>query len=143
MKSIFLLLFFCGSVFLVSGCWDRVELNDLAIVTAAAIDKKGENEIELSIQVFIPKTLSSGGGQGGGGGSGGGTMTLVTSKKGANLADALSKLQSEIPRKVFWGQCKVFIFGEKLAKEGIQEQMDFLLRHPQPRERAYMFVSEG
>ena len=45
-----------------------MEINDLAIVTAAAIDKKENNQIELSIQVFIPKALSSGGGQGGGGG---------------------------------------------------------------------------
>ncbi|WP_078411031.1 Ger(x)C family spore germination protein [Priestia abyssalis] len=147
MKSILLLLFCCGSILFVSGCWDRVELNDLAIVTAAAIDIKGEKEIELSLQIFIPKALSSGGGQGGGGGGGGsageGGITLVASQKGANIADALSKLQGEVPRKIFWGQCKVFIFGETLAKKGIQEPMDFLLRHPQPRERAYMYVSRG
>ena len=55
----------------------------------------------------------------------------------------MSKLQGKLPREIFWGQCKVFIFGENLAKQGIQEQMDFLLRHPQPRERANVFVSEG
>ncbi|MCK2005439.1 Ger(x)C family spore germination protein [[Brevibacterium] frigoritolerans] len=124
------------------GCWDRVEINDLAIVTAAAIDKKDNDQIELSIQVFIPKSLSSGGGQGGPG-QGGVNTTLVRSAIGSNISDALSKLQSKIPRKIFWGQCKVFIFGEKLAKEGIQEQLDFLLRHPQPRERANVFVSKG
>ncbi|MEE3950655.1 Ger(x)C family spore germination protein [Peribacillus frigoritolerans] len=127
---------------IMSGCWDRVEINDLAIVTAAAIDKKDNDQIELSIQVFIPKSLSSGGGQGGPG-QGGVNTTLVRSAIGSNISDALSKLQSKIPRKIFWGQCKVFIFGEKLAKEGIQEQLDFLLRHPQPRERANVFVSKG
>ncbi|YCI77856.1 Ger(x)C family spore germination protein [Bacillus sp. R1-10] len=127
---------------IMSGCWDRVEINDLAVVTAASIDKKDNDEIELSIQVFIPKSLSSGGGQGGPG-QGGSNTTLVRSAIGSNISDALSKLQSKIPRKIFWGQCKVFIFGEKLSKEGIQEQLDFLLRHPQPRERANVFVSEG
>ncbi|MFA1713885.1 Ger(x)C family spore germination protein [Peribacillus frigoritolerans] len=126
----------------VSGCWDRVEINDLAIVTAAAIDRKDNNQIELSIQVFIPKSLSSGGGQGGPG-QGGTNTTLVRSEIGSNISDALSKLQSKIPRKIFWGQCKVFVFGEQLAKGGIQEQLDFLLRHPQPRERANVFVSKG
>lgn len=127
---------------IMSGCWDRVEINDLAVVTAASIDKKDNDQIELSIQVFIPKSLSSGGGQGGPG-QGGANTTLVRSAIGSNISDALSKLQSKIPRKIFWGQCKVFIFGEKLAKEGIQEQLDFLLRHPQPRERANVFVSKG
>lgn len=142
LKNILLLLFFSGTILFLTGCWDRTEVNDLAIVTAAAIDKKEDNQIQLSIQVFIPKSLSMGGGQGGGGG-GGGQMTLTTSHKGVNIADALSKLQAELPREVFWGQCKVFIFGEKVAKEGIQEHMDFLLRHPEPRERAFIYVTEG
>lgn len=142
LKNTLLLLYFCGSILFITGCWDRTEVNDLAIVTAAAIDKKENNQIELTIQLFIPKSLSMGGGQGGGGG-GGGQMTLTASHKGINIADALSKLQAELPREIFWGQCKVFIFGENAAKEGIQEHMDFLLRHPEPRERAFLYVSEG
>ncbi|MDP4104903.1 MAG: Ger(x)C family spore germination protein [Bacillota bacterium] len=142
MKNLFLLLTVCGSIFLLSGCWDRIEVNDLAIVTGAAIDKTRDNHVVLSVQIFLPKALSSGGGQGGGGSSGG-AITLVASQKGINLSDALSKLQGIIPRKVFWGQCKVFIFGEKVAMGGIQKDMDFLLRHPQTRERAYLFVGKG
>lgn len=129
------------SILVLSGCWDRMEVNDLAIVTGAAIDKSGDNQINLSLQLFIPKTLASGGGQAGG--SGGGKMTITASQTGKNIADALSKFQGKLPREIFWGQCKVFIFGEELAKQGIQEQMDFLLRHSEPRGRAYVFVSKG
>ncbi|MBD8138835.1 Ger(x)C family spore germination protein [Bacillus sp. CFBP 13597] len=143
MKNILLLLVICGTTPLLSGCWDRIEITDLAIVTAAAIDKKGNDQIELSVQVFIPSSISSGGGQGGSSQGGGGVTTMVRNEKGSNISDALSKLQSKLPRKVFWGHCKVFVFGEKLAKEGIQEQLDFLLRHPQPREKANVYVSKG
>ncbi|MFK4998589.1 hypothetical protein ACI2OX_18605 [Bacillus sp. N9] len=41
------------------------------------------------------------------------------------------------------GICKVFIFSEEIAKEGMQNHLDFLLRHPEPRERGLMFVSKG
>jgi spore germination protein KC len=59
------------------------------------------------------------------------------------MAAAASKLQAKIPRTIFWGHCKTYIFGNKLAKAGgIHKQIDFLLRHPGPRERAYLFVSE-
>lgn len=143
MKSVLLLLGICGTAPFLSGCWDRVEITDLAVVTAAAIDKKDDNQIELSVQVFIPSSISSGGGQGGSSQGGGGVTTLVRSEKGSNISDALSRLQSKLPRKVFWGHCKVFVFGEKLAKEGVQEQLDFLLRHPQPREKANVYVSKG
>ena len=143
MKNVLLLLVICGTTPFLSGCWDRIEITDLAIVTAAAIDKKGNNQIELSVQVFIPSSISSGGGQGGSSQGGSGVTTMVRFAKGSNIADALSKLQSKLPRKIFWGHCKVFVFGEKLAKEGIQEQLDFLLRHPQPREKANVYVSKG
>lgn len=142
MRGIIYLALFGGSLLLLSGCWDRVEVNDLAIITAAAIDKKEDDRIELSLQVFIPRAMSSGGGQGGGGGSGE-PVTFVSSYEGKNLAEALSKLQTELPRKVFWGHCHIFIFGEEVAREGIQDHLDFLLRHPQPRERAFVFVSDG
>ncbi|MFE3975160.1 MULTISPECIES: Ger(x)C family spore germination protein [unclassified Peribacillus] len=143
MKSVLLLLGICGTTPFLSGCWDRVEITDLAVVTAAAIDKKDDNQIELSVQIFIPSSISSGGGQGGSSQGGGAVTTLVRSEKGSNISDALSRLQSKLPRKVFWGHCKVFVFGEKLAKEGVQEQLDFLLRHPQPREKANVYVSKG
>lgn len=142
MKNILLLCFVFSIIPLLSGCWDRVEINDLGIVTAAAIDKQGNNQIELSVQLFIPSSSSSGGGQSGGG-AGKGPNTLVRSETGINLSDALSKLQGRLPRKVFWGQCKVIIFGEKIARDGIQKEMDFLLRHPQIRERAYLYVGKG
>ncbi|MES1041624.1 Ger(x)C family spore germination protein [Peribacillus simplex] len=143
MKSVLLLLVICGTPPFLSGCWDRIEITDLAIITAATIDKTGNNQIELSVQVFIPSSISSGGGQGGSSQGGSGVTTMVRFAKGSNISDALSKLQSKLPRKIFWGHCKVFVFGEKLAMEGIQEQLDFLLRHPQPREKANVYVSKG
>lgn len=129
-------------IVLLSGCWDRVEINDLAIITGAAIDLTDDNQIELTVQLFIPKAITIGG-QGSGTGSGGGSVTFVKSHKGMNMADAMSKLQSQIPRRIFWGQCKVFIFGEKIAKKGIQKEIEIILRHPQIRERTLLFVSEG
>ncbi|RJS59050.1 hypothetical protein [Bacillus sp. PK3_68] len=56
-KRILLFLSFSGSLLLLGGCWDRVEINDLAIVTAAAIDEKGVNRVELSLQIFVPKSM--------------------------------------------------------------------------------------
>ncbi|WP_052947614.1 Ger(x)C family spore germination protein [Aneurinibacillus tyrosinisolvens] len=139
-----LLYFLAG--FLLTGCWDRRELNEAAFVLGAAIDKKKDKKIELTVQVLIPRA-AGGGQQGAGGGGGGGGSTpqvLVRSAIGENVADAASKLQEKFPRRIFWGHCETYIIGEKLAKEeGVREQIDFLLRHPEPRERAYLYVSHG
>ncbi|MDN3015894.1 Ger(x)C family spore germination protein [Paenibacillus sp. BSR1-1] len=142
MTKLFLVLLLFSASFLLTGCWDRREVNDTALVLGAAIDKeKGEN-IKLTIQVLIPRAVS--GGQQGAGGGGEGPTVLVRSAIGENMADATSKLQTEFPRKIFWGHCKVYIIGTKLAKAGgLHKQIDFWLRHPEPRERADLFVSVG
>lgn len=143
-KTVLVLLFFSIHSLFLSGCWDRTEVNDLAIITAAGLDLTEDHQPELSVNINL--TSQSGGKQVGGmsESSGGGTDTsVVRSAAGLNMADATSKLQRMLPRKVFWGHGEVFIFGERLAKQGIFEPMDYLTRHPAPRERANVFVSKG
>jgi spore germination protein KC len=140
-----LVLFFLSitSLFL-SGCWDRTEVNDLAIITAAGLDVTDDHKLELSVSVYVSNpsggqkmgSMSDASGEGTG-------QSIVQSAVGVDMADAVSKLQQMLPRKVFWGQDDVFIFGERLAKQGIAEPMDYLIRTPGPRERANVFVSKG
>lgn len=139
LQSLLLILIYCSAALLLTGCWDRTEINDLTLITAAAIDKKDDHTLELSVQVFIPK--QSGGGMQQMGSSGGG-QTLVRSAEGTTIADAMARLQEKFPRRIFWGHDEIFIFGESLAKEGIRGHIDFLVRHPQVRDRSYILVSK-
>lgn len=52
-----ILLFFLAS-FLLSGCWDRREVNDTALVLGAAIDKEKGGGIRLTVQILIPKAVN-------------------------------------------------------------------------------------
>ena len=130
---------------LISGCWDSTEVNDLAVITTVGLDLAEDRQLELSVKIYLTSPAASqqsGGGMSepGGGDSG---KSVVRWAKGVNMADAASKLQKLITRKVFWGQAEAFIFGERLAREGLTEPMDYLIRHPTPRERANVFVSES
>lgn len=53
-RYVFGLLFF--SLFL-SGCWDRRELDRLAIAVAVGIDK-ADDEYQVSAQVVVPSEMS-------------------------------------------------------------------------------------
>ncbi|UKS27411.1 Ger(x)C family spore germination protein [Paenibacillus sp. HWE-109] len=129
---------------LLTGCWDRNEVNDLALITGAAIDKHDNKTIELTVQIFVPRGSSNISMDSGLKGSGGGSQSsYVKSAFGINLADALSHLQEKLPRKLFWGHAEVIIFGEAVARSGIRDDLDYFMRAPQPRERAYMYVSKG
>lgn len=127
-----------------TGCWDRKEINDLALVLATSIDRSESGEIELSVQLAIPNAMGGGQSSGGGGSQGGGTeTTTVKVAKGKTVFDAMSKLQANVSRRIFWGHNRVIIFGKELAKEGIRQHTDFFARHPEPRLRSYVFVSKG
>ncbi|MFD1954626.1 Ger(x)C family spore germination protein [Paenibacillus thailandensis] len=132
-----------GSAVLLAGCWDRVEVNDLAIVTAAGFDAAENNRIKLSVQLFVPTASSTTQSMGESTSTGGGTQVIVKSAVGINTADAASKLQQLLSRRLFWGQADSFIFGESLARRGLKDPYDFLIRHPQPRERADLYISKG
>lgn len=138
MKKI-LLSIMCFCIPTLSGCWDQVELPDLAIITAAAIDRLEDGKTRISVQIFIPRTITSG--QTGEDPSS--ASTFVREGIGDNLANAISKLQLNVPRRLFWGQCKLFIFGDELAKNGIRKEIDFLARHPSPRGKSLLYVSKG
>lgn len=144
-KTVLVLFFLSIHALWLSGCWDRTEVNDLAIITAAGLDLTDDHQLELSVKIYLtspsaPQQSSGGISDTSGGGAG---QSVVRSAVGLTMADAESKLQQVLPREVFWGQGEVFIFGERLAKEGIDEPLEFLIRSPAPRERANVFVSKG
>ncbi|MEI7024202.1 Ger(x)C family spore germination protein [Paenibacillus sp. y28] len=125
-----------------AGCWDRVEVNDLAIVLAAGVDRNEEGKVVLSAQIFVPRA-AGGGPQGNTGGSGGNTMgqTIMQSAEGTTIPDAMTRLQRKIPRKLFWGQSEVIVISVPAARQGIRPYMDFFLRYLQFREHAYTYIS--
>ncbi|WP_407870904.1 Ger(x)C family spore germination protein [Paenibacillus sp. P36] len=129
---------------LLTGCWDRTEVNDLALVTGAAIDKYDDRSIELTLQIFIPRSPGGGGGGLESSNKGGSVQTsLVKSAVGVDIADAMSKIQEKMPRKIFWGHAEIIIFGESVARQGVRDEVDYLMRAPQPRERSFMYVCKG
>ena len=126
----------------VGGCWNAREVNDLAIITAAGIDRTEDGRIELSVKIYLTSPTGSDGGQMSGQPSSDKGTLVVRSATGINMADAASRLQKMVSRTVFWGQTEVFLFGERMARAGLEEPMDFLMRHIASRERSLVFVSE-
>lgn len=71
-------------ILLLAGCWDRVEINDLAIVVGIGLHKTDDDLIELSMQMVNPSSMISG--QGGSGGQqGNGQLTTVEKAVGKNI----------------------------------------------------------
>lgn len=126
---------------MLSSCWDRHEINDLAVVLATGIDYSNE-KVHLTAQIFIPRKSGTPSSSGSTESSPSG-VTMIRTAEGITIAEALNRLQRKISREMFWGHCEVVVFSEKAGKQGLREYIDFLLRYPQFREHAYVFSSKG
>lgn len=125
---------------LTTGCWDRTEVNDIAIVMAAAIDKDKEG---YRVSVMIPLVGNMGGASGGGGGSGGDRPYTIDSDTGRTIREAGDRLQARMSRRLFYGHRKVLLVGEELAKENIPDTLDIAARLAENRLTSFMAVTKG
>ncbi len=124
-----------------SGCWDYVEYEDLAQITALGSDYNPQtNEITITIQYPSIKRTKSGGA---GGAETGAPEWVVHSATGQNTFDAMSKLQEVVPQRLFYGYIKVFIVGEEMARYKLWDLFALVDRTPVMRSSAYIAVAEG
>jgi len=123
---------------IMSGCWDVMEVNDLAIVIATGIDLIDDEQIEVTFLLYVPNPSGGASGEE----SGASKNSYSISMTGDTFSDAVMKLESEVPREVFWGHSNIFIFGNELAKNELSKQLDFLVRTGEPREQAQIYISQ-
>ncbi|MFX3634932.1 MAG: Ger(x)C family spore germination protein [Candidatus Pristimantibacillus sp.] len=124
---------------MLSGCWSRIELNELAITSATSIDIAGDDYI-VSYQVIIPSAISSGLGMGGGGNN---SPVVAYSTKGRTIRDANAKSFSESPRKLYFAHNGVIILSEETARRGLNPILDVYFRNPDARETVDVLITSG
>lgn len=121
-----------------TGCWDRVEINELAIALGAALDEGPNHQILFSEQVAIPVNSS---GQSTAGVTS--ASSQLYSATGKDLHDAMQRIQLKISRKLFIAHRRVFLVSEKMARKGFIKELDEVTRNPQSRMRTNIVVTEG
>lgn len=132
------IIFFCCVV--MTGCWSRRELNELSIAFALGLDY-ADGEHVVTVQIINPGEISPAqGGEGGGGEARAPVATFTT--RGATLFEAVRRMTKVVPRKVFLSYVRIVVIGEALAKQGIVDVLDFLLREDEFRTDFYLLVAK-
>ncbi|MBU8690515.1 Ger(x)C family spore germination protein [Priestia megaterium] len=138
-KGFFLLLMIVMTL-LLSSCWSKKELTDLAIVSAVGIDKTKDGKYHLTLQIINPGNVA-GGMQGGGGGTQSPPVTIY-SASGDNLVEASRRASGRISRRLYYAHANLVVIGEKLAREsGLNPLIDVLDRDPEFRTTATMVIA--
>lgn len=127
-----------------AGCWSSKELETLAVIQAAGIDRIGDN-LRLTLQIVQPIGQAAGGPMGGGGG---GAMTFGrkavwnVSADGSDIQEAARAIERRSPRSLFWGHNQLIVLGGSAASHGVGPILDSFIRSPHSRIISWVVVSE-
>ncbi|MCL6604804.1 MAG: Ger(x)C family spore germination protein [Paenibacillus sp.] len=125
-----------------TGCWSRIELDELAFVFGLYLDiGKEPGTVEVTISTPLPNRQISGQQSGSGGEDG--KMYSTVSKTGATITEALSAIQRDLPRRLSLSHIKVVVIGEEYAKKGISDVLEWLKREPGFPLGTYVLASPG
>lgn len=143
-KKCFIFLIIIAAIAQV-GCWNRRELDTLAIVSAVGIDKSEEQEkLSVAFQIIKPSEIKGASPSASGGTESGGSKGVwVLTSTGYTIFDAARNATMQADRRLFFPQSKVIVIGEELAREGISPLLDFFNRDPEPRRISWILISKG
>ncbi|MFD0674450.1 Ger(x)C family spore germination protein [Cohnella sp. GCM10027633] len=125
---------------LLTGCWDRTELNQLAITSATAIDYKDGQWI-VSYQVVIPSAISAAMTAVGGGAAK--LPVIVYSTQGKTIREAVWRSALESPRRLFFSHTRALIVSSAATEQGLTPLIDVYLRNPDSRETVSVLIADG
>lgn len=130
---IFISLFVCLTI--LSGCYDVNSVETLTYAVAIGIDKEQENVIKLTLQFAVPKASDSSFGS-----SQASTSTIVDIKC-TTIDEGISLINSYLSKKVDLSHCKVIVFSEQLAHEGLFNYILSLMNNVQVRPDCNIIIS--
>ncbi|MDF2682998.1 MAG: spore gernimation protein GerC [Brevibacillus sp.] len=147
-----------------TGCWDRLEIEERAVVLGISVDtaepgaEKEEREvshlrgkfpvpnkemIRVAAQIGLPGRIPLGPGEGGGQTDGGQNTVWVIEVVGHSIDDALMNLQQQISGRLFFGHLRVIVVSEAVAKKGLENLNDYFRRNSEVRRMAWLLISKG
>lgn len=141
MRKLILVLSTVVLTFPLTGCWDRKEINELALVMAKGIDLTDNNQVKVSVQIALPSQI--GGGQSGSGKGESGKSFLVVSGTGRTVSEADANIQQKLPRQLYLPHLRIILVGDRMARAGLQDILDHFGRNPPNRLRTTILVAKG
>lgn len=134
-------IFIISIMWLPLGCWDRIEVDNRAIVLGAAIDKGlEEGQYMVTAEIANPAMLIS---PLVGGGGGDDPPSYILTSTGWTIFDAMRNFTHQSSNKLSWEHNQVFIIGEEMAREGLAPVLDIIMRDWEIRRLSRIIIAKG
>ena len=122
--------------FLLTGCYNYQELNDLAITTGLSIDyDKETEEFKVIAQVINPvkeqdaKSSTE-------------TSFINYTSEGKSLREAIRTIVLDSPKRLYGSQLQILILSENILYEKLPDVIDFFVREPELRPEFKIIIAQ-
>lgn len=120
--------------FILTGCYDYNELNELAIANGISIDLKDDKYLVSILISNSHKNNSSN--------EENQATTSLFQGEGKTLDEAITNLELTLPKKLYLGHINIIIISEEYAKTGIYNLFDYFTRNPELLKKMYLAISK-
>ena len=129
------MIFIIPIIFLLTGCYNYREINELAIVSGVSI-RKVDNEIELTTEVINPKKEQDAS-------SGEEPEFIIYTSRAKSVQEAIRKMMKESPRKMYGAHIEILVIDEGIAREYLMDILDSFARSPEIRSEFKVLVGKS
>ena len=122
-------------LFLMTGCWNYQELNNISISTAIAIDMNEDNEYEVSTLIANSRKSQTSSQESE-------SQSVIYTGKGKTISEAFKDIDLYNPRKNYIGHVAVLVISEEVAQKGLENILDFFARNSEATRRFQMIIAK-
>ena len=116
-----------------SASYNSLNIDNSAFVIALGIDKSTTNKLKVTFEFLAPSPSGEGSVE---------TTPVLNSVDCSSITNGINLMNAYLGRKVNLSHCKLIIFSEELAKEGISDEVYSLINEVQVRPSANIVVSK-
>ncbi len=111
-------------IFLLTGCYNYSELNNISIVECASVDIEDNQYV---INFLISENKES----------------LILEGKGRTISDAISEMNLKSSKELYIGHMLVYVISEEVAKNGVNNVTDYFFRNSSSKKTFQIVISKG
>lgn len=112
-----------------------LDLSNLAIVVSMAIDTSDTNNLSVTFQFTNASSVSENG-------SSEQSPSIVNTVEASSISSAINLMNSYIGKELSLSHCKLIVFSEEFAKQGISEEIYTLMNDNQIRPSTNLVISK-
>jgi spore germination protein KC len=130
---VFLLLFVFITMF--SASYKTLNLDNIAILVSMAVDRSDTNRYQVTFQFTNSSSVSETG-------TTEKAPSIVNTIEASSLSSAINLMNAYIGKELTLSHCKLIVFSEEVAKQGIQDEIYTLMNDSQIRPSTNIVISK-